>query len=255
MKANIFLYFMGTAGAGKSTMTNAFQTWMFQQGYDAVTVNLDPGAIHLPYDAEVDIRDWVKLEDVMDELSLGPNGAQVASSDLMYSHIEDIKDALDGFQTDYFLIDTPGQIELFAYREPTRNMLQSLSFGPAAAVYLFEPFLSSNPSGMISQMTLASSVKYRLDMSFIQVLNKVDMLDEDVRKRIARWADPDLLYDGLTESEGSMTNELGVELFKVLENTGEGARLIQCSAKTLEGMEDIYSQAQALFLGGEDLDN
>ncbi len=266
MKANIFVYFMGTAGAGKSTMVNAFQSWMFRQGYDAVTVNLDPGGMNLPYNPDVDIRDWVRLEDIMDEFNLGPNGAQVTSSDMMYLHIEDIREALDGFKTDYFLVDTPGQIELFAYREPTKDLIRSISLGGSIGIYLFEPVLAGTPEGMVSQLSMASTVKYRLDMPFIQVLNKMDLLEEGDRERILAWTDPDKLYTDLTSQEidpdmalvraqeGGMVNEMGVNLFRALENMGDTANLIPCSASTMEGMEDIYSQVQAVFMGGEDLD-
>ena len=264
MKANIFLYFLGTAGAGKSTMTGAFHSWMLRQGYDAVTVNLDPGALHLPYNPDVDIRDWVKLEDIMDEFSLGPNGAQVTSSDMMYLHAEDIRETLEGFRTDYFLVDTPGQMELFAYREPTRDLIRSISIGGSIAMFLFEPVLSSTPAGMVSQLSLASTVKYKMDMPFIQVLNKIDILEEEVRERVERWADPDFLYTDLTMAAvddpgsmggmGSMTNEMSVNMYRALESMGEAAKFIPASATTMEGMEDIYSMVQAVFMGGEDLD-
>jgi hypothetical protein len=176
----------------------------------------------------------------------------------MYLHIDDIRQSLEGFRTDYFLVDTPGQIELFAYREPTRDMIQSISLGGSIAIYLFEPLLASTPSGMVSQLTLASSVKYRLDMPFFQVLNKVDLLEEEDLERIMRWVEPDILYSDLTGNQSpngdSMTTELGVGLFRALEGTGETARFIPSSATTLEGLEDIYSMVQTVFMGGEDLD-
>ena len=273
MKANIFIFFMGSAGSGKSTLVNAFQSWMFRQGYDAVTVNLDPGGIILPYNPDVDIRDWVRLEDVMDNYNLGPNGAQVTSSDLMYLHTEDIRESLDGFRTDYFLVDTPGQMELFTYREPTRDLIRSISLGGSIGVFLFEPLLSGTPEGMVSQLSMASTVKYRLDMPFIQVLNKVDLLSEEDRERIMSWVDPDCLYryltntgvctgDGASNTDGhpelsgpgSLSNEYGINLFRALESVGETANLIPCSATTMEGIEDIYSLVQSVYMGGEDLD-
>lgn len=269
MKANLFLFFMGTAGAGKSTLVSAFQSWMFRQGYDAVAVNLDPGGVNLPYNPDVDIRDWVRLEDIMNEYNLGPNGAQVTSSDMMYLHIRDIRDSLDGFRTDYFLVDTPGQMELFAYREPTKDLIRSIALGGAIAIYLFDPILSGTPEGMVSQLSLASTIKYRLEMPFIQVLNKIDLLEETEKKRVLGWVDPDRLYNDLIstgrgtkdsdevlegKTDGSMEKELGINLFKALESSGEAASLIPCSASTMEGLEDIYSMVQAVFMGGEDLD-
>lgn len=37
-------------------------------------VNLDPANEEVPYEADIDIRDLVSLERVMEELDLGPNG-------------------------------------------------------------------------------------------------------------------------------------------------------------------------------------
>src|SRR5439155_986757 len=69
------LYFLGTAGSGKSTMVYAFQLWMNSQGLDCVTVNLDPGAESLQYSPDLDVRDYVNLSEIMEEQDLGPNGA------------------------------------------------------------------------------------------------------------------------------------------------------------------------------------
>ena len=57
MKEEIFVYFIGTAGSGKSTLTYNFKQWMYLRGLDVITVNLDPGAENLPYEPDVDIRD------------------------------------------------------------------------------------------------------------------------------------------------------------------------------------------------------
>lgn len=228
--------------------------WMQTEGYDTVAINLDPGATALPYSPDIDIRDWVKLEEVMEDFHLGPNGAQITSSDLVYSHTPDIRNAIEGFRTDYFIVDTPGQIELFAYREAARNSILELTGSPSAVLYLFEPFLAKTPSGMVSQLALASSVKYRLDLPFIQVINKVDMLEEEEIERIKRWKYPEALYEDLIRENSSMVKEMNIELFRALETTGEAPRLIPCSAKTMEGLEDIYATVQAIFMGGEDLD-
>ncbi|MCK4332233.1 MAG: ATP/GTP-binding protein, partial [Thermoplasmatales archaeon] len=50
MKEEIFVYFIGTAGSGKSTLTSNFQKWFKMRGLDAIIVNLDPGAENLPYE-------------------------------------------------------------------------------------------------------------------------------------------------------------------------------------------------------------
>ena len=44
MEHTALLYFVGPAGAGKSTLVATLQEWMQHQRYDGVAVNLDPGA-------------------------------------------------------------------------------------------------------------------------------------------------------------------------------------------------------------------
>lgn len=43
-----------------------------------VYVNLDPAAEPVDYEPDIDIKDLVALEDVMDEMGLGPNGGLMA---------------------------------------------------------------------------------------------------------------------------------------------------------------------------------
>lgn len=66
------IYFIGTAGSGKTYLTFAFRTWMELNSYDAITVNLDPGVKHLPYSADIDIRQWIDLKEVGPDNSSRP---------------------------------------------------------------------------------------------------------------------------------------------------------------------------------------
>ena len=126
MKKEIFVYFIGTAGSGKSTLTQNFKEWMNQRGLDAITVNLDPGAENLPYEPDVDIKDWISLKEIMESYELGPNGAQIAAADMLALNTSDIKESIESFKTDYVLIDTPGQLELFVFREAGKYIVQFL---------------------------------------------------------------------------------------------------------------------------------
>ena len=82
---------------------------------DVVTVNLDPGVRHLPYGPDIDIRDYVSLDAVMQEYELGPNGALLVSVDLIANELEQFQEELTDLAPEIVLFDTPGQIELFAY--------------------------------------------------------------------------------------------------------------------------------------------
>ena len=77
------LFIIGTAGSGKSLLTASFTKWLKMDGQDVVTVNLDPGVLTLPYTPDVDVRNYVRVEEIMEKYMLGPNGALVMAADLI----------------------------------------------------------------------------------------------------------------------------------------------------------------------------
>jgi GTPase SAR1 family protein len=247
------LYFVGTAGSGKSTMVYAFQQWMTLNGLDCITVNLDPGAEDVPYDPDVDIRDWVKLDEVMAQYGLGPNGAQIAAADLMAFNAADLKASVEGFRVPYVLIDTPGQIELFAFRRSSEVIMEALGREDSFLIFLADPGLAKTPSGFVSCMMLAATTHFRFDTPFIVALSKKDILKEEELERVLEWSrDSDALnYDlGNVQSSKGL---LSLEIFKAMENVGVYRELTAVSATEGEGLEDIYTSIQMAFEGGEDL--
>lgn len=250
----IKLYFVGTAGSGKSTLTSAFKLWMSQQGYDAITINLDPGAERLQYPVDIDVRDWISLPEVMNTHGLGPNGAQIVCADMLALKALEIKEVLDEFDSDYALIDTPGQIELFAYRDASKAVLNAFGEKNSLMAFLFDPFLSRSPSGFVSLFMLCASIQFRIEVPFVNILSKVDLLEKEKVEKIIDWSmDSNNLHDALTASSPSMQVQSSVELFKALEVLDSCRQVIPVSSETNMGMEDIYNAVQQVFFGGEDL--
>lgn len=248
------LYFIGTAGAGKSTMVYAFQLWMNSQGLDCVTVNLDPGAENLAYAPDVDVKDWVDLAKIMEEQELGPNGAQVAAADLLALNAKEIAATLDTFETPYFLIDTPGQIELFTFRSSGPFIVDAFGRADSALVYLNDPNLIRHPSGFISSVLLNATVQFRHGLPFINVLSKSDMLTEADLEKVVKWSlDPVALYEALFEDPATPKTLLDVEFLRGMESIGVYRRLFPVSSELMFGLEEIYNQVQQVFEGGEDL--
>jgi len=248
-----FIYFVGTAGSGKSSMVYAFKEWMTLQGLDCITVNLDPGAEDIPYDIDVDIRDWVKVSEVMEEYELGPNGAQVVCADLMAMNAKDLAETIEGFKTNYVLIDTPGQIELFAFRKSSEVIIDALGREDSYLVYLSDPHLSKYPSGFVSSMMLCATVFFRFNLPFLNVLSKADMLKEEEFNQVVLWSqDPDALNGALSDNIDARS-VLTLEFFKALESVGMFKEIIPVSSTEKFGIEDIYNAIQESFQGGEDL--
>lgn len=78
---------IGPAGTGKvfyllyftyqSTYCNTIYEYCVSQKRTVRLINLDPAADNLPYKCDLDIRDLITLDDVVEELNYGPNGGLV----------------------------------------------------------------------------------------------------------------------------------------------------------------------------------
>ena len=248
------IYFVGTAGSGKSSLVYAFQQWMTLQGLDCITINLDPGAEFIPYEPDIDIRDWVKVSEVMDDYGLGPNGAQIVCADLMALHVKELVTAVDGFKTPYVLIDTPGQIELFAFRQSSQVIIEQLGQDDSFLVFLSDPLLVKTASGFVSSLMLCATTHFRFAVPFVNVLSKSDMLKEEDLEKVLEWSrEPESLNSVLMDDEAHSRVPLSLELFKAMENIGMYRTITPVSAELQEGMEDIYNAIQQSYQGGDDL--
>jgi len=227
---------------------------MQNQGFDAIVVNLDPGAENLMYDPDVDIRDWIKLREVMMEHGLGPNGAQILCADMLALNAREVAEVIDSFKTNYVLIDTPGQMELFTFRESSKVVIETLGKEDSFLVFLSDPILSKTPSGLVSMMMLCATTQFRFSIPFLNVLSKSDLLSEMDMESILRWSsDPHALYNALLEEGITPQTTLNLEFFKGMESIGVYRALTPVSSETMFGFEDVYNAVQQFFEGGEDL--
>ena len=254
MKENIFVYFIGTAGSGKSTLTHVFKQWMNQCGNDAVTVNLDPGAENLPYVPDIDIRDWISLKEIMDSYELGPNGAQIACADMIALNTDDIKKSIESFKTDYILIDTPGQLELFVFREAGKFIVKFLNPNRSIVAYLLDPALAKTASGFVSQLLLSINTSFRLGLPQVNILSKADILSDEELEVIKRWSNsPEELEDSINKENASVHREMSEKISNIIKEFQDEIKLYPTGKENLQGIEDLYSAIQLIFEGGEDL--
>lgn len=252
---NATLFVVGPAGSGKSTFTGAFQEWMRNNEYEAITVNIDPGAEFLPYVPDVDVRNYIQLQEIMEEYELGPNGAQILASDLIANQIDEIRGEIDDFDADYIIVDTPGQLELFAFRTSSEFLIEHISEKRGYIAFLMDPMVAISPSGYVSLLTLSASVFFRFYTPFINVVNKIDLLNDSDISKLKLWSsDPEALYDDLRNEKPDMNSIYLLEILKSLQSIGISGKTAFVSSKELKGMEEIYTNVQMVYSGGEDLE-
>lgn len=251
---NLFLYLVGTAGSGKTRLTGALKRWCQEHSLDAIAVNLDPGAEQLPYEPEVDVRSWIRLPDIMAEHGLGPNGAQVVAADMLALRAGELLEDIGTFKADYVLLDTPGQTELFVFREAGRHMVERFAPGHTALCFLVDPFLAREPSAFVTQLMLSATTQFRFQVPMLNLLTKSDLLAEDQLERILHWMEePEALRDALEAGPQTVYQQLNHSVFRVLEDLGTYTRLTPVSSETLDGLDDVYAFVQNAFAGAEDL--
>jgi GPN-loop GTPase len=254
MKEEIFIYFIGTAGSGKSTLTSNFKQWMLLRGLDAITVNLDPGAENLPYEPDVDIRDWISLKEVMDAYGLGPNGAQIACADMLALNTGDLQKSIEPFKADYIFMDTPGQLELFVFREAGKYIIEFLNPNRSIIGYLLDPGLAKTASGYVSQLLLSINTSFRLQKPNINIMSKSDILNEQQLEKIKKWSeDTKELESSILNEDASIYREMSEGILQLIDNFQSQSKIFPTGIEKFYGIDDIYTQIQLQFSGGEDI--
>jgi len=191
---------VGTAGSGKSLLTACFADWLKIQKQNVATVNLDPGVLTLPYTPDIDARDYVSVQRLMEEYKLGPNGALVMAADLIAEEAEKLGREIRNLNSDVVIVDTPGQMELFAFRASGPYIVNELTKEPKAIIYLFDSVFSASPLNYVSNMFLSAAVYNRFFVPQTYVLSKCDLLPPEDVDRIVDWsASPKTLESAIEE--------------------------------------------------------
>ena len=248
----VVIFIIGTAGSGKSLLTASLNELLKVGNQKSVTVNLDPGVLNLPYAPDIDIRNDINLDQIMDEYMLGPNGALVFASDLIAEKAERLGGEIEDFQSDVVLVDTPGQMELFAFRASGPYIANELTKQQKAIVYLFDAVFSFNPLNYVSNMFLSAAVYNRFFFPQLHVLSKCDLLPPDETNRIVDWStDPDILESIIEEKLTGTRMLLSRDMMRAIHRLGLDFQLIPISGKTNDGLINLTSALERILVGGE----
>jgi len=167
-----------------------------------------------------------------------------------------IVDEILSYDAEYVLIDTPGQLELFVFRDVGPYLVDELSkieAARSAILYLIDSNLSKNPANIISVLLLGAAIQYRFIKPQLNLLTKIDTLTEKEYAKILEWTnDLDDLIKAADEETKGILREMTIKIGEMLKDFGTISRILPISAYEETNMDTLYAELQRIFAGGED---
>merc|ERR1712137_1266 len=247
---------MGPAGSGKSTYCATIQKHCEALGRSVHIVNLDPATDDIQYVPSVDIRDLIGIEDVMEELQLGPNGGLVYCMEFLGDNFDWVREEIGGYEDDYILIDCPGQIELYTHLPVMKlfvKELQRMNYF-VCSVYLLDPHFMSDSSKLISGALLCLTSMIQLELPHINVMSKMDLVEtKGEEEEIERFLEMQL--DNVIEEVNYHTPDRYAELNKAIGNLLEQFNMVSfvpLNIKEEDSISVLLQQIEHAIQYGDD---
>jgi GPN-loop GTPase len=246
------IFITGTAGSGKSLLTSKLLQWYNDRNSFSISLNLDPGTLDLPYEPDVDVRNYIDINTLMSSYQLGLNGALIMASDMIATRLEEIQDEINSLNAEYVLVDTPGQIELFAFRESGPYFVSHFQSDNKATLFIFDGMLVSSPINYVSISLLASSIKLRLKTPQIGVLTKRDLIIDKLPEVLGWSSSRALLESALNSEKDSEYSLLCKDLMRSLSRSGFMEGILAVSSLTLNGIITLSAALSRILNQGEE---
>lgn len=218
MPRPVVIVCVGMAGSGKTTFMQRINAHLHQHDEPPYIINLDPAVLRVPFTANIDIRQTVDYKEVMRQYNLGPNGGILTALNLFTTKIDQVLDKMearanpappvsdtettvpDAISAAHvagstpspnpaqskktpkpiktFLIDTPGQIEVFVWSASGAITLDALASSfPTVLAYIIDTPRTASTSTFMSNMLYACSILYKTRLPMVLVFNKIDVKD------------------------------------------------------------------------------
>ncbi|GAA5896883.1 GTPase NPA3 [Sporobolomyces salmoneus] len=244
------LIVIGMAGSGKTTLMQRINSYLHSQQTPPYVVNLDPAVMQLPFDCNIDIRDTVDYQQVMEQYNLGPNGGIMTALNLFTTKFDQVLSLIENRSNsvDYVLMDTPGQIEIFTWSASGQIITDALASSlPSVILYVVDTPRTVAPATFMSNMLYACSILYKTRLPFILCFNKTDLESHEFALEWMR--DFEKFQESLMERRrthgedvdgpaymDSLMNSMSL----VLDEFYKHLRAVGVSAMTGDGMEELF---------------
>lgn len=248
---------IGPPGSGKSTYCHGMFQFMSAIGRKCSIINLDPANENLPYSScSFDIRNYIQLDDIMEEHSLGPNGGLMyAMESLDLTALNELAEIWSQIgKTDYLIFDCPGQVELFTHHNSFYKIFQLLtkkSDARLCTISLVDSVNLTSASQYISILLLSLRSMIQLELPHVNVISKIDMLSSyrELPMRLEFYTEVQDLMQLMPLVEKESPTNLGrnyVRLTELIANLVEDYNLVAFEVLAIENKKTMINLLQVI---------
>lgn len=231
----MFVLVLGPAGAGKTSVARRLSE-------GNILLNLDPAT---PSEADIDIRTWVKTEEVQATHSLGINGALLKSMEM----IAEMDEWLCTDTGKIKVVDTPGQLEIFLYRTYGKKIVEKLACHDAVvALFLMDAEEIISPENYLVMLAQNAIINLKLMIPSVTAVNKIDSTERRFLEKLMNRTSLEAMLE-----EGDALRSLSRGLMDYMEYTTVLQRPLFVSAKTGEGLDELHGVLHEIHCSCGDL--
>ncbi len=249
----IIVIFIGPAGSGKSSLTSSYSKWLKESiGARTFVINLDPATELIPYKPDLDIRDFVDIHRISKEFGLGPNGALVKAMDIIANDLTYLFKDLKNINVDFILIDTPGQMDVFIFRDiaiKLVNELKKLSSN-IIAVFVLDADVIKRYEDYAFISIMSTALQARMGIDVIPVINKIDLV-QSLSIVGDTISDIDIVLENIKNK--GLYGEMLSNILNIIWQYAKATRVPKISAKEFIGIEELHRIVHELTCSCGDL--
>jgi GPN-loop GTPase len=214
---------MGPAGSGKSTYCLEIHKYLSQTNHLVKIVNLDPSVENIEYPNSIDIRNLINVIEVMEEFYLGPNGALLFCMEYLMDNLEWLEHEINKSLEDHFILDLPGQIELYSHNSLMKELSIYLNYRcnlNIVGLFMLDCQFIIDIGKFFSGTITALTTMISLDIPHYNILNKMDLLKNSPKKVIEKFFYPNskILINELNMIINYKYKRLTLKISKLLED-------------------------------------